>query len=53
MSADNPLLKAKNCMFTPHIGWAPFEARVRLNDIVYDNIKAFIEGKTQNVVNGL
>lgn len=53
MKADNPLLKAKNCMFTPHIGWAPFEARVRLNEIVYENLKSFIDGKPKNVVNGL
>lgn len=53
MREDNPLLKAKNCTFTPHIGWAPYEARVRLNDIVYDNLKSFIDGKPQNVVNGL
>lgn len=53
MKADNPLLKAKNCTFTPHIGWAPFEARVRLNDIVYENIKSFLDSKPQNVVNGL
>ena len=48
---DNPLLTAKNCFITPHIAWATFEARVRLMDILVNNVKAFIEGKPVNVVN--
>ena len=50
-SADNPLLKAKNCYITPHIAWASYEARVRLMDVLVGNVKAFIEGKPVNVVN--
>ena len=49
--ADNPLLKAKNCIITPHISWAPIESRRRLMDIAAGNLKAFIEGKPLNVVN--
>ena len=48
---DNPLLKAKNCIITPHISWAPKESRSRLMDIAAANLKAFIEGKPENVVN--
>ncbi len=48
---DNPLLKAKNCIITSHIGWAPFEARTRLMNTLAKNIEAFIEGKSMNVVN--
>ncbi len=48
--ADNPLLRAKNCLITPHIAWAPREARKRLMDITVDNIKAFVSGKPRNVV---
>ncbi len=49
--ADNPLLKAKNCIITPHISWATKEARARLLDIATNNVKAFLEGKAVNLVN--
>ncbi|MBP2638540.1 MAG: hprA [Firmicutes bacterium] len=48
---DNPLLKAKNCIITPHISWAPRESRQRLMDIAVNNLRAFLDGKPTNVVN--
>lgn len=48
---NNPLLTAKNCFLTPHIAWATKEARQRLIDICVANVKAFVGGKAQNVVN--
>jgi glycerate dehydrogenase len=48
---NNPLLSAKNIIITPHIAWAPKESRQRLMDIAVDNLKAFISGNPQNVVN--
>ncbi|MDR1586985.1 MAG: D-2-hydroxyacid dehydrogenase [Treponema sp.] len=48
---DNPLLKAKNCIITPHISWAPRESRKRLMDIAVENLASFIRGKAINVVN--
>ena len=50
-SESNPLLHAKNCIITPHIAWAATETRARLLEILEDNLKAFINGKPQNVVN--
>lgn len=47
---DNPLISAKNCFITPHIGWATYEARKRLLNITIDNLKSFIAGNPQNVV---
>lgn len=51
IKGTNPLLKAKNCIITPHIAWAPKESRQRLMDIAVDNLAKFIEGNAQNVVN--
>ncbi|WHH56972.1 D-2-hydroxyacid dehydrogenase [Petroclostridium sp. X23] len=48
---DNPLLGAKNAILTPHIAWAPKEARSRLMNIAVDNLAQFINGKPINVVN--
>lgn len=48
---DNPLLKAKNCLITPHIAWATHESRSRLMNTAVDNIKAFLAGSPVNIVN--
>jgi glycerate dehydrogenase len=52
INQDNPLLKAKNCIITPHISWAPKESRKRLMDIAVENLRSFIADKPINVVNG-
>lgn len=51
MQADNPLLNCEKCIITPHIAWAPVESRQRLLDCVVDNIRCFLAGTPQNVVN--
>ena len=48
---DNPLLEAKNCIITPHISWAPKEARTRLMDLALENLKRYLSGDPINVVN--
>ncbi len=49
--SDNPLLHARNCIITPHQAWATRAARSRLMQIAVENVRAFLEGKPQNVVN--
>lgn len=47
----NPLLRAPNCIITPHMAWAPVESRLRLMDCVVENLHCFLSGTPQNVVN--
>lgn len=51
MAENSPFLKAKNCVITPHIAWAPLETRKRLQLIAEENLKAWINGNPINVVN--
>ena len=53
IKADNPLLKAKNCLITPHISWAPIESRQRIMDCTVENVKGYLQGQLRNVVNGV
>jgi glycerate dehydrogenase len=50
-SPDNPLLRARRCLITPHIAWATAAARRRLLAMAVDNLRAFLAGTPQNVVN--
>ena len=47
----NPLFAQPHAYITPHIAWATVEARMRLMQIAAENIRAFINGEPQNVVN--
>ncbi|MBF8149727.1 D-2-hydroxyacid dehydrogenase [Winogradskyella sp. F6397] len=51
IEADNPLLKAKNCIITPHIAWAPKASRQRMMQTSVENLKSYLEGNPMNVVN--
>ena len=51
IKTENVLLKAKNCIITPHISWATKEARERIMQTTADNIEAFQKGSPVNVVN--
>lgn len=50
ISHDNPLITAKNAFLTPHIAWAATEIRARLMGIAVDNLKAYLYGQPENVV---
>ena len=52
-AADNPLYAAPNVTITPHIAWATREARSRLMTTAAENVRAFLDGRPQNVVNGI
>ena len=49
--ATNPLLLAKNCLITPHNAWGTRAARARLLRVAVENVRAFLIGQPENVVN--
>jgi glycerate dehydrogenase len=49
---ENPLLSAPNIVITPHLAWAAREARRRLMQTTAENVRAFLEGRPQHLVNG-
>lgn len=51
IEVDNPLLKAKNIFITPHIAWAPIESRKRLMNIAVENLRSYVNGNPENIVN--
>ncbi|HEU4608238.1 MAG TPA: D-2-hydroxyacid dehydrogenase [Chitinophagaceae bacterium] len=50
-AADNPLLRAPNCIITPHIAWMSREARARIMQMTKQNLQAFLEGNPVHRVN--
>ena len=46
----NPLLRAKNCIITPHYAWAPKQVRQRIIDVSAENLASFLTGSPQNTV---
>lgn len=52
-SENNELLKLNNCFITPHTAWAAKETRQRLIEFAEQNLKAFLEGKPQNIINNV
>ena len=51
ISPLNPLLTAPNTILTPHMAWAPVEARQRIIDITCKNVEGFLNGNIVNKVN--
>lgn len=48
---NNPLLTAPNCIITPHMAWAPVQARQRILDCTVASIQGFLNGLPVNTVN--
>jgi len=48
--ASNPLLRARNCVITPHVAWATRDARRRLIAVTAGNVAAFRAGTPRHVV---
>ena len=46
----NKIKDRKNVILTPHAAWGSYEARERCINIIAQNIKSFIDGKTLNRV---
>ena len=51
ISPLNPLLTAPNTILTPHMAWAPTEARQRIIDITTKSIEGYLSGNIVNCVN--
>lgn len=50
LSPDEPLLQCKNTIVTPHVAFATRESMSLRAEIVFDNLKAWLEGKPVNLV---
>lgn len=48
--ALSPLFTLDNIYITPHVAWAPLETRTRLQEVVFSNFEAWLEGRSVNVV---
>ena len=50
IDTKHPLLNAKNLIATPHVAFATKEALIQRAIIVFDNIKAFLNGSPKNII---
>lgn len=53
LKVTDPLYRIRgreNVILTPHAAWGAYEARVRCLDVVCKNIRAFLDGETENRV---
>ena len=51
LPADSPLRDAPHVLLTPHIAWTTEEALQRLMEITTENLRTFLAGKGDNIVN--
>ena len=50
LPAESPLLHSKNTLVTPHVAFASAESMEARAGIVFDNIRAWMDGNQQNIV---
>jgi D-3-phosphoglycerate dehydrogenase len=50
LDLNEPLLKVKNALLTPHVAFASDGAFIKRADIVRDNLKAYVSGKQLNKI---
>ena len=50
LPADEPLLDAPHTLLTPHVAFATKESMILRADIVFDNLRAFLDGGQKNTV---
>lgn len=50
LDTNDPLLHCKNTIVTPHIAFASAESMEARAEIVFQNIKTWLEGKQQNII---
>lgn len=48
---DSPLRRSAKVLLTPHIAWTTAEALARLAEITTGNLRSFLQGKGENIVN--
>lgn len=51
-AASSPLRSHPRVLLTPHIGWTSPESLARLTAIMEANLRSFLAGKPENLVNG-
>jgi len=49
LQSESPLLNSPNTVLVPHIGYATCEALDKRAQIVFENVKKWLQGDPQNV----
>ncbi len=50
LAADEPLLATPNTLVTPHVAFATHESMTLRAEIVFDNLRAWMDGQQKNVI---
>ncbi len=50
LDPSSPLLQAPNALVTPHVAFATEESMVLRAEIIFDNLRAWMDGKQKNIV---